>query len=77
MTAIRSERWPTTLRSCAMKRSVSPNSPCKVAEQVQDLCADRDVERGDGLVRDNELRTRDQRTAIPIPALGDRVTAAA
>ena len=57
-----------------MKRSVSPNSPCKVAEQVQDLCADRDVERGDGLVRDNELRTRDQRTAIPIPALGDRVT---
>ena len=41
-------------------------------EQVHDLCADRDVERGHRLVEDDQLRVERERTrdadALPLPA---------
>ena len=50
-----------------MKRYVRPNSSLQLREQVQDLGLDRDVERRDGLVGDDELRRRDERPGDPDP----------
>ncbi len=44
-----------------MKRYVSPNLTLQVLEQVNDLRLDRDVERGDRLVRDDEVRLDGER----------------
>ena len=52
---------PTTARSCEMKRYVSAELAPAVAQQVQDLRLDRDVERGDRLVADDELRAERER----------------
>ena len=55
MTATRSHMWRTTDRSWAMKISVRPISRCSAAEQVEHLGLDRDVERRDRLVGDEQL----------------------
>ena len=51
----------TTERSCAIRTSVRPSSLLEVAQQVQDLRLDRDVERRDGLVGDDQLRLQRER----------------
>ena len=56
ITATRSHMWRTTERSWAMKTSVSPSSRWRSREQVEDLRLDRDVERRDRLVGDDQLR---------------------
>ena len=48
-----------------MNRYVSPSSPCSVAQQVEHLRLDRHVERGDGLVADDEVGLEDQRPGDP------------
>ncbi len=72
MTAMRSEMWRTTERSCAMKRYVSPNSFCSSLEQVDDLRLDRDVERRHGLVEHDQLGIERERAgdadALPLTA---------
>ena len=44
----------------------------QIAHQVEDLSLDRDVERGHGLVRDDQLRAEGERPgeadALPLPA---------
>ena len=44
-----------------MNRYVSPSSLLQVLEQVEDLRLDRDVERGDRLVADDEVRVQGER----------------
>ena len=44
-----------------MKISVSPRSRCRSLQQVEDLRLDRDVERRDRLVGDDQLRLQRQR----------------
>ncbi len=44
-----------------MKTYVSPNSSLQVVEQVDDLRLDRDVERRDRLVADDQLRPQRER----------------
>ena len=62
----------TTARSWAMKRYVSPNSRLELLHQVDDLRLDRDVERRDGLVGDDEVRVDGERTreadSLALPA---------
>ena len=48
-----------------MKTSVSPSLARRSCEQVEDLRLDRDVERGDGLVGDDELRLQRERAGDP------------
>ena len=48
-----------------MKRYVSPNSLLQVLEQVEDLRLDRDVERRDRLVADDQLRVQRERARDP------------
>ena len=65
MTAMRSEMCRTTARSWAMKRYVRSNSRLQLLEQVHDLRLDRDVERRDGLVADDEVRVERERPREP------------
>ena len=44
-----------------MKRYVSPKSCCRSTSRFSDLRLDRDVERRDRLVGDDELRLQDER----------------
>ena len=48
-----------------MKTSVSPSSSLEILEQVEDLRLDRDVERRDRLVGDDQLRVGDDRARDP------------
>ena len=52
-----------------MKMYVSPNSLLQVLEQIEDLGLDRDVERRDRLVADDQLRADGERAgdADPLP----------
>jgi hypothetical protein len=43
-----------------MKRYVSPKFPLQILEQIEDLRLNGDVEGGDRLVRNDQLRGRDQ-----------------
>ena len=58
---MRSERWRTAAMSCAMKSNVSPCCCCSSTQQVQDLRLDRDVERADRLVADDQLGPQRER----------------
>ena len=66
ITATRSEMCPTTARSCAMNRIVEPEPALQLQQQVDHLRLHRHVERGDRLVRHQQLGLGDQRAAIPI-----------
>ena len=59
-----------------MTRSVRPSSSWRSLQQVDDLGLDRDVERGDGLVGDDQLGLQRERAgdadALPLAA-GERV----
>ena len=50
-----------------MKRYVSAEVVLQVLEQVEDLRLDRDVERGHGLVADDQLRVERERARDPDP----------
>ena len=50
-----------------MKRYVSSKSLLQLLHQVDDLRLDRDVERRDGLVADEEVRVERERTREPDP----------
>jgi hypothetical protein len=71
MTITRSEMWRTTLRSWAMKTNVSPKSSCRSLSRFR-ICLDRDVERRDRLVADDQLRVHRQGArdadALPLAA---------
>ncbi len=67
MTATRSHMWRTTDRSWAMNTSVRPKLALQVAQQVQHLRLDRDVQRRDGLVGDQQLRFQRQRAGDADP----------
>ena len=61
MTAIAWLMCATAARSCAMKRYETPRRSWRSRQQVQDLRADRHVERGHGLVEHDELRRERER----------------
>ena len=56
MTATRSEMFFTTARSWEMNSIERPYDPFHVTQQVEDLGLHRDVQRGDRLVADQQLR---------------------
>ena len=72
ITATRCEKCRTIARSCAMKRKAMPSSPLELLQQVDDLRLDGDVQRGDRLVRDDQLRLQGERAgdadALPLAA---------
>ena len=55
ITTISSHRYSTTARSCEMNSMLRPERLLQLLQQVQDLRLDRDVERRDRLVGDEEL----------------------
>ena len=61
ITATRSAISATTPRSCVMRSSARPSFRCSVAQQVENLRLDRDVERRRRLVGDDERRLARQR----------------
>ena len=61
ITATRSAISATTPRSWVMSRSARPSSRWSVAQQVEDLGLDRDVERGGRLVGDDQRRLAGER----------------
>ena len=72
ITATRSAMWATTDSWCEMNTIASPSSLAQLAQQLEDLRLDRDVERADGLVGDQHARARRQRArdrdALALPA---------
>ena len=67
-----SQRLRTTGRSWLMNSSARPKSRAQVGKHRQDLRLDRDVQRRDGLVRDDEIGPRSERSgdanALPLAA---------
>ena len=61
ITAMRSEMWRTTERSCATKRKVRSKPRLQFEQQVQHLRLDRDVECGDRLVGHDQARAGGER----------------
>ena len=58
ITATRSQRYSTVARSWLMNRHEKPSSLLEVAQQVEDRRLHGDVERGHGLVRDQQASAR-------------------
>ena len=61
ITATREASCATTGKLCEIRIIVSENSRCSSREQLQNLRAHGDVQRGDRLIRDEQLRPEDQR----------------
>ena len=67
MTTIRSEIWRTTAEIVGDEQVREIELGLKLLEQVHDLRLDRDVERRDGLVADEELGVQGQRACEADP----------
>ena len=72
ITATRSAMWRTTPRSWLISTKVRPSSRIRSLQQVHHLRLDRDIERRDRLVADDQLRAAGQR-----PGDGDALALAA
>ena len=72
ITPIRSLICATTARLCAMKRYVRLNCDCNCSQQIEHLRLDRNIQRGNRFVADDQLRIQRQRAgdadALPLPA---------
>ena len=72
ITAARSHTCATTGRSCVTRTSESPKSLESPTQQLEDLRLHHDVERGRGLVGEQDLRTARERHGRSPPAGASR-----